>query len=57
MPTKAATIAKSHPQSSNTFFMVILVALIGSTLLSGGTAVMLATASSNQASVDVAALP
>ena len=56
MPTKAA-IAKSEPQSSNTFFVAILVALIGSTLLSGGTAVMLATATSNEVSVDVAALP
>jgi hypothetical protein len=52
-----ANITKREPHSSSAFFVIILVALIGSTLFSGGTAVMLATSSANQASVDVAALP
>ncbi|MFL5260095.1 MAG: hypothetical protein ACJ8AS_10100 [Hyphomicrobiales bacterium] len=52
-----ANVTKREPQSSTAFFVIILVTLIGSTLLSGGTAIMLATSSAYQASVDVAALP
>jgi hypothetical protein len=52
-----AHVTKREPQSNSAFFVIILVALIGSTLFSGGTAVMLATSSAYEASVDVAALP
>jgi hypothetical protein len=44
-------------EADGRFFAYVLIVLIGSTLFSGGTALMLARAASNQAAVTIAELP
>jgi hypothetical protein len=47
----------SDLRSDDLFFLAVLIVLIGCTLFSGGTAIILASGVLNEATVDVAQIP
>jgi hypothetical protein len=47
----------SNAKTDNLFFIVVLLTLIGFTVFSGGTAIILATGFLNEATVNVAEVP
>jgi hypothetical protein len=49
--------SSDNAKTDNLFFVGILIALIGCTLFSGGTAIMLASEALNEATLSVAQLP